>query len=360
MTRTRHARGVVEALEADFPAEVTTARIRESITLAEAADEQQPITAYAPNGIGAADYREFAQELLNRAPPPVQTKSHGGNPRFRPSRVDERAAARAALDGSRGRGARSIDRGERGPGRSLDEPEDRSRPRMASPKPQHRLVRSNHCPPLEEALTAEPAPKTNGIRPAATGWAWSPTSRGPIPGLVDRQLWEALVLEEAQRQHRYGHPTAIVLAELVGLDALVARMGPAAMNRFVPPCAEMLVSLARTSDRITRLTTSRFGLLLLETDVAGAAGSPRGSRWPPSFGWRRARGPCGWRSAGRVPRPARSCARRPRRRTAPARAARRTLVDYGLAKWASDDAGIVQSGSGGMTRSAVSPLTTAR
>jgi chromosome partitioning protein len=75
VTRTRHARGVVEALEADFPAEVTTARIRESITLAEAADEQQPISAYAPNGIGATDYREFAQELLNRAPPPVQTKS---------------------------------------------------------------------------------------------------------------------------------------------------------------------------------------------------------------------------------------------------------------------------------------------
>ena len=90
-------------------------------------------------------------------------------------------------------------------------------------------------------------------------------------GLVDRQLWEALVLEEAERQHRYGHPTAIVLAELVGLDELVARMGPAAMNRFVPLCADMLVSLARTSDRITRLTNSRFGLLLLETDVAGAA-----------------------------------------------------------------------------------------
>ena len=125
--------------------------------------------------------------------------------------------------------------------------------------------------PKESVLIDERAPESNGLRPAATGWAWSPTSRGPLPGLVDRQLWEALVAEEAERQHRYGHPTAIVLAELVGLDELVARMGPAAMNRFVPPCAEMLVSLARTSDRITRLTTARFGLLLIETDVAGAA-----------------------------------------------------------------------------------------
>ncbi|MDF2733841.1 MAG: sensor diguanylate cyclase [Chloroflexota bacterium] len=125
--------------------------------------------------------------------------------------------------------------------------------------------------PPDPVLTAEPAPESDGLRPPATGWAWSPTSRGPLPGLVDRQLWKALVLEEAERQDRYGHPTAIVLAELVGLDELVARMGPAAMNRFVPVCADMLVSLARSSDRITRLTNSRFGLLLLETDVVGAA-----------------------------------------------------------------------------------------
>ncbi len=126
--------------------------------------------------------------------------------------------------------------------------------------------------PQEPVLNAaEEPPESNGLRPPATGWAWSPTSRGPLPGLVDRHLWEALVLEEAERQSRYRHPTAIVLAELVGLDALVARMGPGAMNRFVPLCADMLVSLARTSDRITLLTNSRFGLLLLETDVGGAA-----------------------------------------------------------------------------------------
>lgn len=129
------------------------------------------------------------------------------------------------------------------------------------------------APPTPQGLatTAEPSLAPTGARPPATGWAWSPTSRGPLPGLVDRQLWEALVAEEAERQHRYGRPTAIVLAELEGLDALVARMGPAAMNRFVLPCAEMLVSLARKSDRVTRVTNSRFGLLLLETDVGGAA-----------------------------------------------------------------------------------------
>lgn len=148
-------------------------------------------------------------------------------------------------------------------------------------------------PPKKEkrARTGNPSPPSTTHRPPATGWAWSPTSRGPLPGLVDRQLWEALVAEEAERQHRYGRPTAIVLAELEGLDELVARMGPAAMNRLVRPCVDMLASLTRRSDRMTRLTNSRFGLLLLETDAAGAAKLAAritvaaekrlsGSRWP--------------------------------------------------------------------------------
>lgn len=133
-------------------------------------------------------------------------------------------------------------------------------------------------PQFEPGPTADPSPGPAQAEPTTrqpaipVGWAWSPTGRGPLPGLVDRQQWEALIAKEAQRQHRYGRPTAVVLAELDGLDAMVERMGPAAMNRLVLPCAGMLVSLARTSDRITRLANSRFGVLLLETDTRGAAG----------------------------------------------------------------------------------------
>lgn len=122
------------------------------------------------------------------------------------------------------------------------------------------------------AIVNEPSPAAPiRHRPTATGWAWSSTRRGPLPGLVDRQLWEALVAEEAERQHRYERPAVVVLVELVGLKTMVERLGPAAMNRLVPPCAELLVSLARSTDRITRLTNSRFGVLLLETDAGGGA-----------------------------------------------------------------------------------------
>lgn len=74
VTRTRHARAVIGALEADYPAEITTTRIRETIKLAEAADAQQPIMAYAPDGVGASDYRDFARELLQHAPPAAPAK----------------------------------------------------------------------------------------------------------------------------------------------------------------------------------------------------------------------------------------------------------------------------------------------
>ena len=46
--------------------------------------------------------------------------------------------------------------------------------------------------------------------------------------------------------------------------------------------------------------------------------------------------------------------------TAAAVETRRTVVGYALGKSTSEDAGMDQSGSGGMTRSAVSPLATAR
>jgi diguanylate cyclase (GGDEF)-like protein len=88
---------------------------------------------------------------------------------------------------------------------------------------------------------------------------------------MDRQRWEGLLAHEAQRQERYPRSTAVVVVELDGLDELVARMGPAAVNRLVPPCAGILVSVARASDRIARLATGRFGVILFETDDDGAA-----------------------------------------------------------------------------------------
>ncbi|MEO5885618.1 MAG: hypothetical protein ABIQ58_08915 [Candidatus Limnocylindrales bacterium] len=89
-----------------------------------------------------------------------------------------------------------------------------------------------------------------------------------MPGLIDRQQWKAAIEDEAERQERYGRPCAVILAELDGMDG---RGGPGAANWLMPPFAGLLVSLTRASDRITRLTNARLGILLLETDPGGAA-----------------------------------------------------------------------------------------
>ena len=61
-----------------------------------------------------------------------------------------------------------------------------------------------------------------------------------------------------------------MLVELAGLDRAIAQTGTGVIGRVVPPCAETLVSLARASDRVTRLSDGRFGILLRETDADGA------------------------------------------------------------------------------------------
>ena len=100
----------------------------------------------------------------------------------------------------------------------------------------------------------------------------SPPGRsGPIPGLIGRQAWEASLVDEAERQQRYGRPLAILLAEVEASAPEPSAMGAAMIGRMAPRCAAVLLALARGSDRVTRLSGNRFGVLLLEADEAGAA-----------------------------------------------------------------------------------------
>ena len=66
VSRTRLAREVVEQLRAEFGKLVTSVVIRENIKLAEAPSWHQPITQYAPDSNGAADYQAVAGELLRK------------------------------------------------------------------------------------------------------------------------------------------------------------------------------------------------------------------------------------------------------------------------------------------------------
>ena len=64
--RTNLSREIVQRLRERFADMVFASTVRENVRLAEAPSFEQPITSYAPDSTGAADYRAVAAELLHR------------------------------------------------------------------------------------------------------------------------------------------------------------------------------------------------------------------------------------------------------------------------------------------------------
>jgi len=62
--RTRHSSDVAKSLRKTFGDKMYEVTIRENVRLAEAPSFHQPITAYAPQSSGAADYRTLAREVI--------------------------------------------------------------------------------------------------------------------------------------------------------------------------------------------------------------------------------------------------------------------------------------------------------
>lgn len=105
---------------------------------------------------------------------------------------------------------------------------------------------------------------TNG----RTGDAAAVLDARPEPGTMDS--WRTWLAEETARTARYHRPSTVVVVELSGLDRLADRVGPAAAAKLVPPVVDTLRRHARASDRLARLGTTRFGLVLTETDEVQA------------------------------------------------------------------------------------------
>jgi diguanylate cyclase (GGDEF)-like protein len=82
--------------------------------------------------------------------------------------------------------------------------------------------------------------------------------------------WRGMLTLEAARVTRYGRPATIVIADLEGLDRLAARLGPESVERLLPAVAATLRREARSADRIARLASARFGILLPETGEVDA------------------------------------------------------------------------------------------
>ena len=85
--------------------------------------------------------------------------------------------------------------------------------------------------------------------------------------LPDGAYWQSRLEEECARTARYGRPFGVVLAELRGEDGTEpALMLLEGVERVI---AETLRGTLRESDLLCRLSSGRYGILLVETDAAG-------------------------------------------------------------------------------------------
>lgn len=92
----------------------------------------------------------------------------------------------------------------------------------------------------------------------------------PETGLDSPLAWSTAITIEEARSSRYGRPVSVVIAELDGLDRLTELLGPDVADRLIPPVADALRRNARAADRVARLSHTRFGVLLVETDEVRA------------------------------------------------------------------------------------------
>jgi diguanylate cyclase (GGDEF)-like protein len=100
--------------------------------------------------------------------------------------------------------------------------------------------------------------------------AAAPIPIDPATGLELETTWSRRLAEEDARVRRYHRPSTVVLVEIEGYDRLVARLGPAAAERLIPPVAATMRRQARATDHVARLGPARFGAIMPETDEVEA------------------------------------------------------------------------------------------
>src|SRR5438132_14242099 len=90
-----------------------------------------------------------------------------------------------------------------------------------------------------------------------------------MPVWSARHFHEALGLE-LRRAGRLAHPTAVIVADLDDIAAVVQRYGRATLDFLVAAVAERARHALRDYDLVARLDDGTLGLLLPESDLEQA------------------------------------------------------------------------------------------
>jgi hypothetical protein len=127
--------------------------------------------------------------------------------------------------------------------------------------------------PITRALIEAPADEAQ-LQPAppdvvAMRVPRPPRSSNDLRTLPGRLEWNAAVARESTRAARYGRPAAVAIVELKP-DRPGAEVDPW-LRTIAGPIARALRQDSRATDLVARVASTRFQMLLPETDEAGAA-----------------------------------------------------------------------------------------
>lgn len=92
-----------------------------------------------------------------------------------------------------------------------------------------------------------------------------------LTGLLNRTYWERAVSAELKRHRRHGGPTALMMLDIDNFKPVNDRYGHLAGDEVIQNVAALLHAALREQDVPGRYGGDEFGILLPDTDLAGAA-----------------------------------------------------------------------------------------
>jgi len=93
----------------------------------------------------------------------------------------------------------------------------------------------------------------------------------PLTGLFNRAAFDGALAREVERSRRYGRKLSLIVLDVDGMGIINERYGLPAGDAVLERVGKAIGALVRRSDVTGRFEGDRFGLLLPEIDLEGAA-----------------------------------------------------------------------------------------
>lgn len=126
------------------------------------------------------------------------------------------------------------------------------------------LLATNRSADSDTSADPDASLAADVLPPPPTGWT------DVLTGTDGPRYWDRVVTSEQARIRRHRRPSTVVLAEVVGLDALARRWGHEVAERMFVKLARALAGEVRSSDYIARIERTRLAIYLTETNEIAA------------------------------------------------------------------------------------------